>query len=106
MQLAHAPRPSRSGTRFPARLDVELGLGGASLRATTRNVSFGGAFIDAPLTFSLGTRLQLRLTLPAELEPLEIGGVVRWVVPDGFGVRFNGLRFRDVWTLGRFLEEL
>jgi len=29
---------------------------------------------------------------------------VRWSQPGGFGVRFNGLPHRDVWTLGRFLE--
>jgi hypothetical protein len=106
MQLAHAPMHSRSGTRFPARLGVELVLEGGRLRGTTRNVSFGGVFIDAPLVLARDTRLRLRLTLPAEIEPLEVGGSVRWTAPGGFGVRFSGLRFRDVWTLGRFLEEL
>ena len=76
------------------------------LRAATRNLSFGGVFIDSPITFSRDTRLKLRLALPGEVQPLELGGIVRWTRPGSFGVCFSGLRFRDVCALERYLEAL
>ena len=45
-------------------------------------------------------------------EPVEVNGDVRWVVSKGasdeigMGIRFQGLRARDVWALNRFFQTI
>ena len=103
-RIAHVP--SRSGTRFPVQLPVELLLPGGRLRASTRNLSIGGVFVASPLVLAREMRMQLAFALPGAVEPLVVDGAVRWADPGGFGVRFIGLRVRDVWALGQYLESL
>jgi hypothetical protein len=50
--------------------------------------------------------------LPTQPEPVEVNGDVRWVVSKGasdeigMGIRFQGLRARDVWALNRFFQTI
>jgi len=77
--------------------------------ATTRNISLGGVFVETTTPLPLQTRLQIRFRIPTQSEPIEVGGEVRWVEPGewssfpGMGIRFQGLRAREVWALNRFL---
>ena len=53
--------------------------------------------------------MQLRFQLPTQPEPVEVAGDVRWVVKKegshvGVGIRFQGLRARDVWALNQFFQ--
>ena len=54
--------------------------------------------------------MQLRFQLPTQPEPVEVSGDVRWVVKRGagdqcgIGIRFQGLRARDVWALNRYFQ--
>ena len=54
--------------------------------------------------------MQLRFQLPTQPEPVEVAGDVRWVVKrgagdqSGIGIRFQGLRARDVWALNRYFQ--
>ena len=58
----------------------------------------------------IGTTVQLRFQLPTQPEPVEVAGDVRWVVKrgagdqSGIGIRFQGLRARDVWALNRYFQ--
>jgi uncharacterized protein (TIGR02266 family) len=77
----------------------------------TRNISLGGVYVETPLPLAIGTTIQLRFQLPTQPEPVEVSGDVRWVVTKkaageevGMGIRFQGLRARDVWALNRFFQ--
>jgi hypothetical protein len=96
----------RRSPRHDVQLDVELSMGGQRFGATTRMLSLGGAFILFHGKPAFNTRIQLRFTLPGHAAAIEVGGLVRWSDERGFGVQFDGLRARDVWTLGRFFGRL
>ncbi len=80
-------------------------------RAHTRNLSLGGMFLESSELLPLQTTVQLRFKLPAQPEPVEVTAEVRWVEKGegallaGMGVRFHGLRARDVWALNRLFEK-
>jgi hypothetical protein len=101
--------PRRSDTRFERRVDVEAMLGDATYAGHTVDLSLGGLamVLTAPLLF--GQRVKLKFRLPAQKDPVEVDGEIRWVegAPGGeqsFGVRFFGLRARDVWAMTKFLQ--
>ena len=77
---------------------------------TTRNISLGGAFVETTAPLPSQTRLLIRFRIPTQSQPIEVGGEVRWVEPGGgeqlpgMGIRFQGLRAREVWALNRFFQ--
>ena len=81
-------------------------VGDQQQRAVSRNLSLGGAFVDADKKPPFNARVTLRFHIPNQKEAIQVGGVVRWVDPGGFGVQFDGLRARDVWALGKYFEQL
>lgn len=100
----------RTDPRYARRLDVELTAGTRTHTATTGNISLGGVFIETQETFPLHSRLQIRFRIPTQPEPIEVTGEVRWLEPGGpsqaagMGIRFQGLRAREVWALNRFFQ--
>jgi type IV pilus assembly protein PilZ len=100
----------RTDPRYARRLEVEVVVGEDRKVATTRNISLGGVFVETTTPLPLQTRLQIRFRIPSQTEPIEVGGEVRWVEaggpdqPPGMGVRFQGLRAREVWALNRFFQ--
>ena len=100
------PETVRSSQRFDVQIEIEVTIGDQQHRTRTRNLSLGGAFVDATVKPAFNSRVQLRFSIPNQREPIQVGGVVRWVDPGGFGVQFDGLRARDVWALGKYFEQL
>jgi hypothetical protein len=96
---------NRSTHRFDVVLDVEYRVGDRWHRAITENASLGGLFI-VDTEVPVGQRLVVRLRLPTQKEPIEVGAVVRWQRDNGIGVQFDGLRAKDVWALGKYFESL
>jgi hypothetical protein len=96
----------RTSQRYDVRLPVDYSLGDAKHSSFTRNLSLGGLFIEADLKVAFGARVQVRFSIPNQKEPIEVGAVVRWTEAGGFGVQFDGLRARDVWSLGKYFETL
>jgi uncharacterized protein (TIGR02266 family) len=100
----------RTDPRYARRLEVEITAGEEKRIATTGNISLGGLFIETDHTYPLQTRLQIRFRIPTQPEPIDVSGEVRWVEhggpgqPAGIGVRFQGLRAREVWALNRFFQ--
>jgi len=100
----------RIDPRYERQLEVEISFEGKKLVTQTQNVSLGGLFLLAPAPLPIGATVQLRFTLPTQPEPVEVAGDVRWVVKkgdgdeSGIGIRFQGLRARDVWALNRFFQ--
>jgi len=100
----------RTDPRYARRLDVEVIADNRTFTATTGNISLGGVFLETSETSPLQSRLQIRFRIPTQPEPIEVTGEVRWVEPGGanqaagMGVRFQGLRAREVWALNRFFQ--
>jgi uncharacterized protein (TIGR02266 family) len=100
----------RTDPRYARRLEVEVLAGELRTVATTRNISLGGVFVETTAPLPLQTRLQIRFRIPTQPEPIEVSGEVRWVEPGegdqlpGMGIRFQGLRAREVWALNRFFQ--
>ena len=100
----------RTDPRYARRLDVEVIAGDQRFTATTGNISLGGLFVETTQTFPLQTRLQVRFQISTQPEAIEVTGEVRWVEPggpeqpSGMGIRFQGLRAREVWALNRFFQ--
>ena len=97
-------REERQAPRVEERLDVELEVDGARHPAASRNVSTGGMFIETPLALKVGQRVKLKFAVPAQKDPIATEAEVRWVEQDGAGIRFIGLRVKDVWALGKLLN--
>jgi uncharacterized protein (TIGR02266 family) len=100
----------RTDPRYARRLDVEIVAGQDKRTAVTGNISLGGMFVETDQAFPLGTKLQIRFRIPTQPEPIEVSGEVRWIEgggPEqaaGMGIRFQGLRAREVWALNRFFQ--
>ncbi len=100
----------RTDPRYARRLDVEVIAGEEKRTATTRNISLGGLFIETDQPYPLQTHLQIRFKIPTHPETIEVSGEVRWVEPGdadqpcGMGIRFQGLRAREVWALNRYFQ--
>jgi uncharacterized protein (TIGR02266 family) len=100
----------RIDPRYERQLAVEVFFEGKKQTSQTQNISLGGLHLDSPAPLPIGTTVQLRFQLPTQPEPVEVAGDVRWVVKkgpgeqSGIGIRFQGLRARDVWALNRFFQ--
>lgn len=101
----------RTDPRYERRLAIEMLLEGRRQPATTRNISLGGMYVEADAPLPMGTTVQVRFHVPTQAEPIEVTGDIRWVdpssspaTPTGMGIRFHGLRARDVWALNRFFQ--
>ena len=100
----------RSDRRYERRVPIGFAHEGTSFRGETRNISLGGVFIDTEQTLPFGARVTLTFSVPTQNEPIEVEGQVRWLEMEdgrlrGLGVRFEGLRARDVWALNKFFEK-
>lgn len=100
----------RTDPRYDHRIVVEVKAGPKRFEATTRNLSLGGMYLETAEVLPLQTTVELRFKLPAQPEPVEITAEVRWVEPaegaslSGMGLRFHGLRARDVWAFNRLFQ--
>jgi uncharacterized protein (TIGR02266 family) len=94
-------REERQAPRIAERLAVEMEIDGARHEAASRNISTGGMFIETGLALKVGQRFKLKFSVPAQKDPIAAEAEVRWVEDGGAGVRFIGLRAKDVWALGK-----
>lgn len=83
---------------------------GKRYTAHTKNISLGGMFVECADVIPEQTKIQVRFTVPSQPEPIEVSAEIRWVDrggadrQPGLGVRFDGLRAREVWALNRFFQ--
>jgi len=87
----------RESRRAPIQLLIEYDRLNALLSDYTHNISRGGMFIRTAQPSDVGTVLCFTIRAPALGEPIELRGVVRWVVepgqaskhrPAGMGIAF------------------
>jgi len=65
----------------------------------------GGAYVGVR-KLPMGARVTLWFRIPTHESEIEAAGVVRWSTDQGVGVQFDGLRARETWALGKYLESL
>ncbi len=100
----------RIDPRYDRRLEIEVMFEGKKQTSQSVNISLGGLYLESASPLPIGTTVQLRFQLPTQPEPVEVAGDVRWVVKKeksdqtGIGIRFQGLRARDVWALNRYFQ--
>jgi uncharacterized protein (TIGR02266 family) len=97
----------RTDPRYERRLEVEIVADGKRQTGHSRNISLGGMFVDAAEVLPVQTTIQVRFYVPTQPEPIDVTGEVRWAEKGerpGMGIRFQGLRARDVWALNRFFQ--
>jgi Tfp pilus assembly protein PilZ len=100
----------RIDPRYDRQLSVELSCDGKDYVCRSRNMSLGGMHLDCRSPLPIGATASLRFQIPTQPELIEVAGDVRWVVATpgsdqvGIGIRFQGLRARDVWALNRFFQ--
>lgn len=99
--------------RRTKRFDVEIAFavrrGDQTYAGTTRNISLGGALVEVALDppAKLGDRVDTSFSIPGLDGPIEAQAEVRWLSGSGLGLQFvTGLRAKQTWALGRFLESL
>jgi uncharacterized protein (TIGR02266 family) len=88
---------------------IDLVHDGVPMRSFTRNISLGGVFIEMESALPFGARVLLKFRIPTQSDAIEVDGQVRWLEMEeghvrGIGIRFEGLRARDVWALNKFFE--
>lgn len=93
----------RERLRIERRVTLHLEHLGERHLVRSRNLSLGGVFVETALRLRHGARLRICMSLPTHPDPIVAEAWVRWSEPDGVGVRFGGLRARELWALARFL---
>jgi uncharacterized protein (TIGR02266 family) len=100
----------RTDPRYERRLEVEMTADGNRHVGHSRNISLGGMFVETTDLLPVQTTIQVRFRVPTQPEPIDVTGEIRWVEAggpgqmSGMGIRFHGLRARDVWALNRFFQ--
>jgi len=114
-----APRESRDRSldpRRPIELKVEYERLNAFFADYTKNISRGGTFIQTHKPLPVGTEFSFLLYIPTLEQPLEIRGLVKWVVeptsgdgaaaPAGMGIRFVYASDEERRNVERMVERL
>lgn len=97
----------RASLRFPVSLSATLTLAGVAHTCAVSNLSMGGALVSTVgVAVAMGHQVRLCFVLPVLREEINTPATVRWLAEDGIGLQFDGLRAREVWALGKYLEQL
>ena len=79
--------------------------------STSEDLSSGGIFITTPDPIMVGSEMSLSLYIPNEKEPLNIKGVVRWMVDDsdtvskaGMGIEFIDASDEEIGKIKKIID--
>jgi hypothetical protein len=95
----------RSSTRHDVDLEGRIQIGEVIEPCGVKNLSMGGAFLAARKV-PMGTRVTLWFRVPMLPDEINASGTIRWATDQGIGVQFDGLRAKETWALGKYLEAL
>lgn len=100
------PDNRRSTTRHPVDLSATLTIaGGAPEPCRVVNLALGGAYV-AERRMPMGARVRIAFRIPGIEESVDTPATVRWGDAGGIGLQFDGLRARETWALGKYLDSL
>ncbi len=94
VEARHERRQHFRGKSRPGRVMAIRFKGPAHrewVRAETRNIGVGGAFIATAEVQPVTTTLTVELELPTTEQLFTLPAVVRWAAKDGMGVQFVGV---------------
>lgn len=91
---------NRRDQRVPVTLVVEYGDASDLIEDYTANLSAGGTFVHTERELEQGTLVDLVLSFPGLLRPIQLAGVVRWA-SSGSSENGVGLEFIGQDTLSR-----
>ena len=85
--------------------EVEVETAGKKFRAKVRDLSVGGAYVLSAEKLAFGAAVKMSMTLPAikDKKPRTLGGIVRWVRDDGFGVQFGPTGALETFALADYV---
>ena len=100
------PRPGR-------RVEVSFtAADGSTVRAHTRNIGVGGAFVVTATPEAPGAAIVLTVHVPTASAPIRLRGEVRWTTPateagpGGMGLRFDHLDVEALLDLNEYFASL
>ncbi len=99
----------RRSQRFDVQLELRVVRGDDEVTGMTQNLSRGGMLASVPLdpAPAMGERMRVSFAVPELQEAIEVEAEVRWISGGAIGLQFTtGLRAKQTWALGRFLETL
>jgi hypothetical protein len=102
----------RAHARYSVEHPVEVGRGEARTEGRTINLSRGGLLASIPISppLKMGERVGVTLRVPDLEAAIVCQAEVRWanrVDETIVGLQFvTGLRAKEAWALGRFLERI
>jgi uncharacterized protein (TIGR02266 family) len=107
-------RGQRTHQRVDLEVEVDLGSDHNFFTGLTQNISEGGIFVATIHSPPVGTRLQLRLTLPGDDTPIDVTVEVRWVkeprdwhsAEKGLGLQFVDLAPEAQARVQHFIESM
>jgi hypothetical protein len=102
------PDNRRSTTRHVVDLSATLTVAGAPEACRVVNLALGGAYI-AERKLPMGVRVRIAFRIPGAAgsdESVDTPATVRWGDAGGIGLQFDGLRARETWALGKYLDSL
>jgi len=100
------PPDNRRSHRHVVNLPATVVVGnGSPETCRIENLSLGGAYVSMH-RIPMGERLRLTFRLPNAEESVDGIATVRWADDGGIGVQFDGLRARETWAIGKYLESL
>jgi hypothetical protein len=68
------------------------------------NLAVGGAYIQGR-RLPMGMRVRIAFAVPG-YERIDAPATVRWGDIGGSGLQFDGLRAKETWALGKYIESL
>ncbi len=80
-------------------------VSGDPVPCRVKNISMGGLLV-AMERLPMGARLTVWFRVPGLDNEIEAAGVVRWATDDAVGMQFDGLRAKETWALGKYIEQL
>ncbi len=95
----------RSSTRRNVDIAARMKVGDAPEDCRVLNVSMGGVLVTCH-KLPMGVRVTVWFRVPTLDQEIEASGIVRWSADEAIGVQFDGLRAKETWALGKFIESL
>lgn len=78
--------------------------GGEPFVAHSKDVSLGGMFVESERNPVFGTKLVVEMDFPGQKTRLSLPCIVRWNMPEGFGVQFGLLGAKETHALTRIMR--
>jgi type IV pilus assembly protein PilZ len=109
------PEDQRDSTRHAVQLRVDYKRMNTFFADYAKNISKGGTFIRTSKPLDVGTEFVFVLSIPDQVNQLELRGEVIWIVdndqatderPAGMGIRFRFEGDEERQALERFVENL